>query len=394
MTLTYTDLINVSLTNHAKKIRANNNDEIITFYIDQTNGWQNINRYYTNGIEWKTDINAIGISKIAHSSSDIAEIRSIFSRLDEIIDLDFEEMSHPNGSEIDIYSINYSSTFSTNVVGQVFTQETINGAWFDVLWKDLNGKSQTTSLDKNIIIHELGHALGLSHPKDDPWNTNWTSSDTVMSYNQGSNGWDSWFSDLDLSALKSIWGRENDNGIMSFTKNSKEYEFKKLKTNLYSIKTISGEEDITGITTLKFKDKDLNLNNDIINVFDQVTGVNDITGKVFRLYNAAFSRFPDSSGLYYWITKNQSGENTYRQTCQSFIISNEFQETYGNSITHEEYLNALYSNILNRDADLNGFSYWLGNLNNGAEDRSEVLMGFAESVENKALFMETTGLTL
>ena len=94
------------------------------------------------------------------------------------------------------------------------------------------------------------------------------------------------------------------------------------------------------------------------------------------------------------ITKNQSGENTYRQTCMSFIISNKFQNTYGSSITHEVYLNTLYSNILNRAADLNGFNYWLGNLNNGTEDRSGVLMGFAESVENKALFMESTGLTL
>ena len=39
-----------------------------------------------------------------------------------------------------------------------------------------------------------------------------------MSYNQGPNGWDSWFSDLDLSALKRIWSIENDNGILSFTK--------------------------------------------------------------------------------------------------------------------------------------------------------------------------------
>ena len=394
MFLTYNDLISESLYSHAKKIRSKDNDEIITFYIDKNDGWQSISRYYSNSNTWQINNNAINLITIAHSQNDISQIRSIFSRIDEIIDLDFEEMTHPNGSEIDIYSVDYSSSFTSGVVGQVITQETINGAWFDVIWKDSNGKQETTIFDINIIIHELGHALGLSHPQDDPFNTNWTTSDTVMSYNQGSSGWDTWFSELDIYALQSIWGRENDNGILSFKKESKEYTFKKVNNKNYSIKTTIGEEDITGITTLKFKDKELNLNNDIINVFDQITGVNDVSGKIFRLYNAAFHRFPDSSGLNYWITKNKSGENSYRQTCSSFIISNEFIHAYGNEITNEEYLNTLYSNVLNRSADLNGFNYWLGNLNNGIEDRSEVLMGFSESVENKALFMESTGLSI
>lgn len=392
MLLTFSDLISESLSNHSKKIKSNNNDEIISFYIDSNNGWQSLDRFYSSSNGWQINNNAISIRKIAHSSHDISEIRSIFSRLDEIIDLDFEEMSHPNGSEIDIYSVDYSSSFDTNVVGQVISQETIHGAWFDVIWKDSNGKDETTSLDLNIIIHELGHALGLSHPQDDPFNSNWTTSDTVMSYNQSSNGWDQWFSDLDIAALKSIWGRENDNGLMSFTKESNEYTFKKNDNNRYSITTTIGDEDITNTTTLDFKDKELNLKNDIIDVFDQVTGVSDVSGKIFRLYNAAFNRFPDSAGLNYWITKNKSGENTYRQTCSSFIISNEFIQAYGVEITNEEYLNTLYSNVLNRTADLNGFNYWLGNLNNGIEDRSEVLMGFSESVENKALFMASTGL--
>ena len=394
MILTFSDLVSESLSNHSKKIKSNDNDEIITFYIDNSNGWQTLSRYYSDVNGWQVNNNVINIRTTKHSSNDISEIRSIFSRIDEIIDLDFEEMSQPNGSEIDIYSVDYSSSFSTNVVGQVISQETINGAWFDVLWKDQNGKSQTTSLDINIIIHELGHALGLSHPLEDPFNQNWTTSDTVMSYNEGPNGWDKWFSDLDIIALKSIWGRENDNGIMSFSKESNKYTFKKVNNNNYSILTTVGEENITEMTTLIFKDKELNLNQDIINVFDQITGVNDVSGKIFRLYNAAFNRFPDSSGLNYWITKNKSGENTYRQTCSSFIISNEFIQTYGNVITNEEYLNTLYSNVLNRTADSNGFNYWLGNLNNGIEDRSEVLMGFSESVENKALFMESTGLSI
>ena len=34
---------------------------------------------------------------------------------------------------------------------------------------------------------------------------------------------------------------------------------------------------------------------------------------------------------------------------------------------------------------------WVGNLNNGLEQRHEVLLGFSESAENKALFTDMTG---
>ena len=50
-----------------------------------------------------------------------------------------------------------------------------------------------------------------------------------------------------------------------------------------------------------------------------------------------------------------------------------------------------FSLFLDRDADTSGLNYWLGQLNSGAEARYEVLLGFAESAENKALFTEMTG---
>ena len=113
---------------------------------------------------------------------------------------------------------------------------------------------------------------------------------------------------------------------------------------------------------------------------------------MFRLYNAAFARFPDSAGLKYWIGKYSSGENDSRAVASSFLASEEFTEKYGSNVSDETYVNNLYKNVLGREADTAGLNYWVGNLSSGMETRCEALLGFAESAENKALFTEMTGL--
>ena len=112
---------------------------------------------------------------------------------------------------------------------------------------------------------------------------------------------------------------------------------------------------------------------------------------MFRLYNAAFARFPDADGLKYWIDQFSSGKNTRRVVAQSFLGSAEFTEKYGSNVSDETYVNNLYKNVLGRDADTEGLNYWVGNLSSGLETRYEALLGFAESAENKALFTEMTG---
>ena len=155
--------------------------------------------------------------------------------------------------------------------------------------------------------------------------------------------------------------------------------------------TTSGIDELTGVSILKFDDKDMSLESDIKGTFDQVTGLNTDSGEMFRLYNAAFARFPDASGLEYWIDQFSSGKNTRRVVAQSFLGSAEFTEKYGSNVSDETYVNNLYKNVLGRDADAEGLNYWVGNLSNGLETRYEALLGFAESAENKALFTDMTG---
>lgn len=106
-------------------------------------------------------------------------------------------------------------------------------------------------------------------------------------------------------------------------------------------------------------------------------------GKIFRLYQAAFGRIPDSQGLAYWIDAVDKGA-TLEESAAAFIQSTEFERAYGKNPSNELFLNRLYLNILQRAGDSAGLNYWLDLLQRG-HSRAAVLAAFAESGENKAI---------
>ena len=83
-------------------------------------------------------------------------------------------------------------------------QTTGTRKWQNASW--LNEDNIHTS------IHELGHALGLSHPRNNPNSALFNTQDTMMSYNKGNKGHPSFFSQEDIHALQSIWLKEQDFG--------------------------------------------------------------------------------------------------------------------------------------------------------------------------------------
>mgnify|MGYP007063413567 CR=1 FL=1 len=59
-------------------------------------------------------------------------IRSIFNRLNPLIDIDFTENFDQQGNLFDIYSLSNKSNWSADAFGSC----ALKGGWFDVYWKD------------------------------------------------------------------------------------------------------------------------------------------------------------------------------------------------------------------------------------------------------------------
>jgi hypothetical protein len=136
-----------------------------------------------------------------------------------------------------------------------------------------------------------------------------------------------------------------------------------------SVTTVSGFDGVTNLSRLEFSDA--------VVAFD----VNGTAGFAYRLYQAAFDRTPDVAGLSVNVHLLETGLND-QQMAAAFVASAEFQSKYGPTLTNDQFVTALYSNILDRAPDPSGQAGWVAALNSGQAARADVLIGFSESPEN------------
>ena len=100
---------------------------------------------------------------------------------------------------------------------------------------------------------------------------------------------------------------------------------------------------------------------------------------VLRLYTAFFDRQPDAGGALYWIAQyNTCGWSTTR-IAEFFSVSPEFAATHEN-LANRDFVSLLYANVLDRQADGPGATYWTSRLDSG-ESRGSVVADFAFSEE-------------
>ena len=96
-----------------------------------------------------------------------------------------------------------------------------------------------------------------------------------------------------------------------------------------------------------------------------------------RLYTECLGRDPETAGLNYWSLALTNLEQTGYSAAKQFFTSKEFRNF---NTTNEEYVTRLYTTFMGREPEADGFKYWVGELNKGA-DRDYILAKFASTPE-------------
>jgi hypothetical protein len=107
---------------------------------------------------------------------------------------------------------------------------------------------------------------------------------------------------------------------------------------------------------------------------------------VVDFYRGILNRTPDSGGLTTWAEQFQtaqcnSAEHVYTKVediSWSFLNS---QEYLTRERSNAEYVTDLYNAFMRRGGDLAGVSYWIDELNSGAQTRYQLWQAFIASAE-------------
>ncbi|MFC0254358.1 DUF4214 domain-containing protein [Massilia consociata] len=105
-------------------------------------------------------------------------------------------------------------------------------------------------------------------------------------------------------------------------------------------------------------------------------------GQLYRLYQAAFDRVPDLVGIGYWLARMDAGVSL-AQVAEAFVASEEFGDLVPSGAGAQDFVTAMYDNVLHREPDPTGLAFWIDSLGRGLS-RAEVLVYFSESPENVA----------
>lgn len=298
------------------------------------------------------------------------------------------------------------------------------------------------SSDAHVIIHEIGHTLGLKHPHDGAVRLSTaanTGDNTVMSYVVPL------LDDLgpfDIQAVQALYGDASADGtqVTSWSWNAQTETLTQagnaeteilIGTNANDVvDTVGGRDAVStkagddivivheagvqanlgaGFDRVVIdyeRDQIAFIDSDDVGTFFYVSGGDqDATsvffgverfefatetlamdlegnaGQAYRLYQATYDREPDRGGVSFWTGKLDAG-HTLLFVAEQFVAANEFIERYGAEPSNLQYVDLLYNNVLDRVPDQDGYDFWVGKMNAGLS-RADMLIEFSESDENQ-----------
>lgn len=139
--------------------------------------------------------------------------------------------------------------------------------------------------------------------------------------------------------------------------------------NITTVVSSDGTDVLTDVERLQFSDQTVAFDTD------------GTAGQAYRIYKAAFARTPDNDGLKFWIVEMDKGTSLL-DVSKGFVASEEYKTVYGTNPTPLEIVQKFYQNVLGRDGEDGGITFWVGEITSGNRTIEHVLAGFSESPEN------------
>lgn len=102
-----------------------------------------------------------------------------------------------------------------------------------------------------------------------------------------------------------------------------------------------------------------------------------------KLYVATFNRAPDAGGLNYWA--NDAGL-ALEGIAQSFFDQPETKEAYPADSNNVDFVEAVYQNLFNRAAEVDGLVYWVGELDSGRIAKSTFILAVINGAQDTEEF--------
>lgn len=114
---------------------------------------------------------------------------------------------------------------------------------------------------------------------------------------------------------------------------------------------------------------------------DNLTFANiTLKDKIIAQYIAFYDRTGDYSGLNFWLdmAKSSGEQHTLNLIATNFAKHPKFQEDYA-SLDDASYVKKIYKNVLGKDGDESGVSFWVRRLQNKELDRATFVASFTDS---------------
>ena len=101
---------------------------------------------------------------------------------------------------------------------------------------------------------------------------------------------------------------------------------------------------------------------------------------IIRNYRTTLDRIPDEEGLEYWVTNLKDTEN--KEFTAGFVVKSFFYspEYLGRDRINEEFIEDLYTTMMDRKPDAEGMVFWMEKLS-GGEKRENIINFFIQSDE-------------